>query len=144
MDFIAKEVRRVLDTKRLAAAECESEVGQRVVRQALSRYGGSWPLWNQPGGMSVHDSNAWRWIEVFLGNDPAYMFFDPTESRAVFVVGSGAVLTQLLGETPGFEFYVTDESTTFLLCFNHHDVLAAWGRAEEWLASIDSGQVAKS
>ena len=33
------------------------------------------------------------------------------------------------------EFYITNETYEYLLCFNHHDVLFATGTAEAWLSS---------
>ena len=39
----------------------------------------------------------------------------------------------MLEETYGYEFYVTDEECTYLICFNHHDILYTCGRAIKWL-----------
>lgn len=42
-------------------------------------------------------------------------------------------IVAVLAECTGFEFYLTDVEATFLLCFNHHDVLIAAGDARPWL-----------
>ena len=42
-------------------------------------------------------------------------------------------LVAVLGETYGFEFYVTNKEKSYLLVFNHHDILMACGDAKNWL-----------
>jgi hypothetical protein len=51
----------------------------------------------------------------------------------MFQVPSGSSLDQLLSNTFGFEFYVTDLNADYLICFNHHDVLVGCGNAQQWL-----------
>lgn len=51
----------------------------------------------------------------------------------MFLIRSGEDLNYLLSETYGFEFYITDKECSYLLCFNHHDILYGCGRAEGWI-----------
>jgi hypothetical protein len=61
------------------------------------------------------------------------LLFDAGEEQEMFAVPSGRALNQLLANSPGFEFYVTDREVSYLICFNHHDVLICWGNAKDWL-----------
>ena len=88
---------------------------------------------------SVHDPNAWRWIDSYLSGNSFVLFFDEQEDKSMFQFPPGTRLTPILEECPGFEFYVTDYAATYLLCFNHHDYLIAAGRAEAWLANYLHG-----
>ena len=54
----------------------------------------------------------------------------------MFEVSSGDALDLLLGETTGFEFYVTDADASYLVCFNHHDFLVCLGDARGWLKGL--------
>lgn len=49
---------------------------------------------------------------------------------------SASDLIDTLEEMYGTEFYVTNEDVSYLFCFNHHDVLIAYGDASEWLDSV--------
>lgn len=49
----------------------------------------------------------------------------------MFLIRTGEDLNYLLSETYGFEFYITDKECSYLLCFNHHDILYGCGRAED-------------
>jgi hypothetical protein len=66
------------------------------------------------------------------------LFFDLSEAIEMFHVPSGASLDQLLHNTYGFEFYVTDRDGTYLIGFNHHDVLIGCGTAGKWLTARTS------
>ena len=66
------------------------------------------------------------------------LFLNPADGEEMFELETGDVLLELLGETSGFEFYVTDHEASFLFCFTHHDVLVAAGNAAPWLAALDT------
>ena len=54
----------------------------------------------------------------------------------MFKIKNGNDLYYLLSETSGFEFYITDFNYSYLICFNHHDILYGCGRAKEWIAGL--------
>jgi hypothetical protein len=82
---------------------------------------------------SVQDAGGWEWISEFVGARSCVLLFDRDEEVEMFHVPSGASLDALLRNTCGFEFYVTDMDASYLICFNHHDVLVCCGSAREWL-----------
>lgn len=46
----------------------------------------------------------------------------------------------------GFEFYITNFETEYVICFNHHDCLLGCGTAKKWVESLhyfqsESGKV---
>lgn len=82
---------------------------------------------------SVQYPGAWRWITEFVGPRECILLFNETEDEEMFSVSSGSALGELLEETYGFEFYVTDRDVAYLICFNHHDFLICCGTAKTWL-----------
>ena len=87
---------------------------------------------------SVRNSRAWSWIGDFVGNSEAIIFFNPNDETCSFFVQCGQDLVTILGEMYNCEFYVTNNSLSYLLCFNHHDVLIACGQAMEWLRKYEN------
>ena len=65
------------------------------------------------------------------------LFFDISDEVEMFHVPSGSSLDELLGNTFGFVFYVTDTNATYLLSFNDHDFLICCGSARKWLEQRD-------
>ena len=61
------------------------------------------------------------------------MFFNESDEKKSFLFKNGDDLVAVLGETYGFEFYVTNKEKSYLLVFNHHDILMACGDAKNWL-----------
>lgn len=43
--------------------------------------------------------------------------------KEMFLIQSGTDLDYILSETYGFEFYITNKQCSYLLCFNHHNIL---------------------
>jgi hypothetical protein len=116
--------------------DAEAQTIRTKVEQLYSPIARSRPLWKTAEfSAAVHDRQAWSWIGEFLDRRPSVLFFDPDEDPALFRIQSGAALNALLGETFGFELYVADDRASFLLCFNHHDMLLGAGAAAPWLKS---------
>lgn len=91
-------------------------------------------LWeNMVDNVCVSNKDAWKWLGEFIGNSESIMFFNPPEERIAFVFLSGHDLVSVLSETYGFEFYITNNTLDYLMCFNHHDILIACGNAKSWL-----------
>ena len=82
---------------------------------------------------NVQNPEAWQWIDEFIEGDEIFMFFDEYESNALIKFDNVHDLVKILGETSHFEFYLTNQQTTYLLCFNHHDFLIGAGTAKIWL-----------
>ena len=131
-------------TDEIFAAEREHSLGVQLLEAAdrdmvrgriVSRYGGraDWIWETVDGCASVHDTEGWKWIGEFVGSRSCVLLFNKSEEVGMFHVPSGASLHQLLSNTFAFEFYVTDVDGSYLICFNHHDVLLCCGGAREWL-----------
>lgn len=100
---------------------------------------GSEPLWERLCEVeSVHNPSAWRLLDFFVGGEAAIVFFNHDEDQTALKLEAQASVSSLLSECTGFEFYLTDESTSYLLCFNHHDCLIGCGRARQWMITLQS------
>lgn len=132
----------------ISAVEREHGLGLRVLTVAdrdqlrervRSTYGGdgTWMWAGLSDCASVQTSDGWEWISRFVGSLPCVLLFDVTEEAEMFHVPSGEALETLLANTEGWEFYVTDLETSYLICFNHHDMLICCGRARAWLEEQD-------
>lgn len=85
------------------------------------------------GRASVQNKDAWQWVSEFIGHDRAVMLFMDRPDESGIVFETGACVVQTLWECTGFEFYLTDQQATYLLCFNHHDFLIGTGLAADWI-----------
>ncbi|MCI8557715.1 MAG: hypothetical protein HFI19_08125 [Lachnospiraceae bacterium] len=85
---------------------------------------------------TLNDDMAWSYIKDFVKHNECVMFFNQAEEKEMFLVQSGEDLNYILSETYGFEFYITDKQYSYLLCFNHHNILYGCGVAEEWINTI--------
>jgi hypothetical protein len=133
-EIIAAEREHSLGVTALSVAERD-----RIRGRVRSLYGERrrWMWESLPDPASVQDPDAWQWIEEFVGDRECVLLFDVDEDEEMFSVPSGAALDALLGNTCGFEFYVTDRNATYLICFNHHDFLVCCGAAKAWLLARD-------
>ncbi len=138
MKLVASEVERTIRDLGVSARRVDARQGDLIRSRVEDRYSpGSrrWPIWETSRFReSVHDAQGWQWIGDYVGANPCYMMFNPDDAVDVFLFESGAAIKDVLADTFGFEFYVTDEEASFLFCFNHHDMLLADGSAAEWLA----------
>ena len=85
---------------------------------------------------SIQSSEAWKLINKILGNEPIIMFFDKNSETSAFKFKSANDVVSILSECIGFEFYLTNEKSDFILCLNHHDYLIAVGPAVENLKNL--------
>ena len=93
-----------------------------------------WHLWeNVTHDVSVCDQESWKWIAEFVKDTTVVMFFNEDDESTVIEFQDGKDVVPVLAETSSFEFYLTDYSVSYTLCFNHHDYLVATGSAADWL-----------
>lgn len=94
-------------------------------------------LWENLANFSVvSDVNGWELISDFVGSQKCLLFFNEKDDGAIIVINGGRDLYDILAETYGFEFYVTNFDTEYLICFSHHDCLLGCGTAEKWIDSL--------
>lgn len=98
-----------------------------------------YPLWDKLNdSMAELDEKAWEWVEDFVGNDNVIIFFNPNDEKGAYLLDSGKDLVSILGEMYNIEFYLTNQETSYLICYNHHDVLLASGEAKFWLKEFNN------
>ncbi len=94
-----------------------------------------WTSFCEPS-IAVRNDEAWRWLDSFLEGKHVFMLFDKVTAESGFSFLNGADIVLVLGESVGFEFYLTDESVSFLLCYQRSNYLIALGGAVGWLESL--------
>ncbi len=82
--------------------------------------------------MSISDVNAWKLLKKMV-RGKCILFFNRIDENVMFKINSEIDLDYILSETYGFEFYVTDYDCSYLICFNHHDILYGCGTICEFL-----------
>lgn len=85
---------------------------------------------------SICDKDGWKYIKEFVSEKSCVLLFNEFDEKAMFKLKNGNDLFCLLSETSGFEFYLTDINCSYLLCFNHHDILYGCGNAINWIGSL--------
>lgn len=137
MGYIKDEILQAVTITHATVVEIGSEIGNAIRNDILSKYTrghNSAYLWQDiTDDISVQDTEAWRFISEFVQNSEAIMFFDREEENLMFLFRDGSEIVPVLAESVGFEFYITNSSTDYLICFNHHDYLIATGTAAVWL-----------
>lgn len=85
---------------------------------------------------SLYDNNGWVYVKEYVSDNKCIMFFNEFDEKKMFKIKNGNDLFYLLSETSGFEFYITDTNCSYLLCFNHHDILYGCGNAKKWIHDL--------
>lgn len=83
------------------------------------------------------NSNAWALIYDYIKDNECIIFFNKSDDRNGFLISNGAELQKILEESFGFEFYITDRNLSYLICFNHHDILYGLGKAKDWVKEVE-------
>lgn len=135
MSHIADEITAVEREQLLGVRPLDEAERDRIRQRLRARYGGGdhWMWQDAADGVSIQDPDGWRWIGGFVGARPCILLFNAREETEMFALPSGEALNTLLGETTGFEFYVTDAEASYRISFNHHDFLSCHGAARAWL-----------
>jgi len=123
-----------------AASAIISTVIKKYINESFAIYGSIYGyLWEHTkDALSVRDGNAWKRIPEFISEHMCIMFFNSFDEKASVTFMKGEDVGLILGDMYGFEFYLTNEATEYLLCYNHHDYLIACGTAKDWLVSYSA------
>ena len=137
-NWITKEIERAVREDGVEVTPIGNDESEALRSRIIERYCPGkpyWPLWEHcEFAERVQDRGSWRWIPEFIGSHECIILFNPSDDTGAFSCRDGDRLRTLLGQTHGFEFYLTDRSASYLICFNHHDFLLAAGDAAPWLA----------
>ncbi|MCR4801871.1 MAG: hypothetical protein K5895_02540 [Lachnospiraceae bacterium] len=85
---------------------------------------------------ALSDSEGWSYIQNYVSDESCIMFFNQFDEKKMFIIANGKDLQYILSETSGFEFYITDIKCSYLICFNHHDILYGCGDAMKWIRNL--------
>lgn len=134
---ISKEIEKTasdiaVHMERLSEEQAE-EIKACMREKYIHSYRGGflWENFKKPA--IIQDAEGWKRLCDFVGDQKCLMFFDDFEDKSVLAFDDGEGLYRLLHEMYGFEFYITDFETGYLLCYNHHDCLLACGLAKDQL-----------
>ena len=134
---IYEEIITAVNALNINCTEVDEKQSQEVIKRIIKKYttkNENTYLWEEIiDCVSVNNKDAWQWINDFIGDWEVILFFNSADEKKSFVFKNGEDLVSVLGETYGFEFYITNKDLTYLMCFNHHDILIASGIAKEWL-----------
>lgn len=135
---IKKQILSAATSLNISIQEISAFEIEYILNQVADKYAGgnkTIPLWeNLKENIGVNNKDAWQWIGEFIGDTETIIFFNFSDEKAAFTFKSGDNVVSILSETYGFEFYLTNWATEYLICFNHHDVLIACGNAIDWLS----------
>lgn len=137
--------KQILDASKLLnieVKEIDASLKEKMLMSICEKYlmdKIKFPLWERLNdAQSKSDEEAWKWVEDFIGDEKVTLFFNPSDEEGAYLLNSGKDVVSILGEMYNVEFYLTDEETSYLLCFNHHDVLLASGNAKAWLVEYNN------
>lgn len=142
---ISNEIINICDSK-IELKELDLETSENIKLLIYKNYldknrKGNWMWEKLKVYESLRDSNGWKYIKEFISNNSCIIFFNQDEEKKMFRIENGADLYYILSETSGFEFYITDLECTYLICFNHHDILFGCGKAMRWILRIKSREI---
>ena len=125
------------------ATQLTLDHAQRLRSRVEERFAqaGSKPLWARfSRSIGRRRSDGWRLISRFFECRPVVLFADRSEDGRMWLFSSGFDVERVLGESSGFEFYLTDEDGASVLCFNHHDFIVGVGASVDWLVNVPEDQ----
>lgn len=118
----------------LLPKEQSIKIKNNVKNKYLKIDNGSFIWENLRKSVVVSDTNGWVKLANYVKQNSCIMFFD--ENDEAISIKNGDELYTLIYEMYGFEFYITNNMTDYLLCFNHHDCIIGCGEASEWLENL--------
>ena len=118
----------------LLPKEQSIKIKNNVKNKYLKIDNGSFIWENLKKSVVVSDINGWAKLANYVKQNSCIMFFD--ENDEAISIKNGDELYTLIYEMYGFEFYITNNMTDYLLCFNHHDCIIGCGEASEWLENL--------
>ncbi len=132
MSFIKDEAIRASSVLGLGVIELTQSESSFIIDQIVAKYANGKKgslLWENFVGENVisNDKDAWKQLKDIVGKEETIMFFNPKDEPVAFKLSNGDDVVAVLGESFGFEFYLTNKVADYVICFNHHDYLIACG-----------------
>lgn len=137
---ISENIKKVAEINDIFVEILPAEQVQIIKSSVFEKYIGRKKgifLWeNFINATVVNNKEGWKLIADFVGRKKCLMFFEDSEDNNMIVLENGKALYKLLYEMYGFEFYITNFETEFVICFNHHDCLIGCGTAKKWVETL--------
>lgn len=119
--------------ERSSSEKIKSQIYQKYIKTKKGIF-----LWeNFERFSTLQYSAGWELLSDFVGEKECLMFFENGDDNTIIRIRNGSDLHSLLCEMFGFEFYITNFETEYILCFNHHDCLVGCGTAKAWIEELD-------
>lgn len=132
---IYNSINNTVNIKELSCDRC-NQIMKKIIELYVNNEKKEICLWDKLNDYeALSDSRGWSYIQNFVSDEDCIMFFNQDEEK-MFNISNGKDLHYVLSETSGFEFYITDISCSYLICFNHHDILYGCGKAKKWVTEL--------
>jgi hypothetical protein len=114
---------------------------ERVIKRFTNLKKYEYPIWeNMISQKSVRGEHVWQLLAKVLNQKEIVFFFDNVDDKNMFLFPNGNVISDVIAESFGFIFYITNIENEFLLAYNDHDYLIGAGEAIAWIDDIQSGK----
>ena len=140
MNYITKEINKIIKDYHLKSYSLSKNEMDYLYTHIIKHYCIKYTpfIWESFKDYTYYQhSNAWALIYDYIKDNECIMFFNKSDDRNGFLISNGAELQKILEESFGFEFYITDRNLSYLLCFNHHDILYGLGKAKDWVKEVE-------
>lgn len=104
-------------------------------KKAFSIWEGSYGYENFFYAVIIPEKELLSWLVDLPRQNEIILFYDAYSGakNVMFQFSDENKLKFILEEVSPSEFYLTDENTSYLLCFTHHNAMFAFGDAINWL-----------
>ena len=139
MNYITKEINKIIKDFHLKSSLLPAEKMNYLYSNIIKHYciKNTSFIWESFKDYAYYqNSNAWSLIKDYVKENKCIMFFNKSDDRNGFLISNGFELQKIIEESFGFEFYITDENLSYLICFNHHDILYGLGKAIDWVKEV--------
>ena len=140
MNYITKEINKIIKDYHLKSYSLSKNEMDYLYTHIIKHYciKDTPFIWESFKDYTYYqNSNAWALIYDYIKDNEWIMFFNKFDDRNGFLISNGAELQKILEESFGFEFYITDRNLSYLICFNHHDILYGLGKAKDWVKEVE-------
>lgn len=135
MELLEEDVVHAAAALEIPLRTLDARQARRLLMRLRERYGTRPPkgrrLWEELGTLTgIRDPEGWSFVDHLCGSGPVFLLVEENGVSG-YEFDSGLAVKEVLANLFGFEFYLTDESLTYIIAFNDHDVLIIGGTAAE-------------
>ena len=139
MGHISEEICEVISQLKISASIIDENNSLAIKKRLAEKFSTnkekpcilSWQ--NLVNTESYHDSDAWKLLKEYIGNEEVLLFVNPEDEQTMWKFDNGIDLEFLLSESTGFPFCITSKKANYILCFEDHNCLIGVGEAASWV-----------